>query len=477
MKRARLPQNRHSTQKSQTEAQEERSKILQSRGRIFGTDGVRGRFNEGWLTPLKVSSLGKSLARANVNNTGGARRALIAHDGRSSGPVLERAIAAGLKEEGVESVSAGLLTTPGLAWLTKTKDFDLGVMISASHNPAEDNGVKLFSSTGEKLLDEVEERVEALLWDLEPAKDVDSPVIQDSSLADFYEGHLREHACPGLDLSGVRLVLDCANGAGSHLAPAVFEGLGATVNKLHCAPDGMNINASCGSTHPESLQEEVRNGDYHLGIALDGDGDRCILVDENGELVHGDGIMTIVARWRATKLPYKDPRIVATVMSNRGLHRALREVGLSVHTVGVGDRQVVEALRNEGLELGGEQSGHIIFGEDNAYIGDGTYTALRILRVLDSEELPLSELAAPYQEFPQVLLNVQVASKPPLKELVDLNERAALHEAELGEDGRVLLRYSGTEPVLRVMVEGPNNARIREMAHDLAELIAPPPSQ
>ena len=404
------------------------------------------------------------------------RRALIAHDGRESGPILEQAIAAGLRAEGVESVSAGLLTTPGLAWLTKMGEFDLGVMISASHNPAEDNGVKLFSASGEKLLDEAEERVEELLRDQDPAESVSAPVQLKTSLSASYEEHLREHACPELDLTGVRIALDCANGAGSRLAPAVFEGLGASVTKLHCEPDGVNINADCGSTHPQSLQAEVRNGDFHLGVALDGDGDRCILVDEEGELVHGDGIMTIIARWRASHLAYKDPRIVATVMSNRGLHRALREVGLSVFTVGVGDRQVVEALRSENLELGGEQSGHIIFGEDNAYIGDGTYTALRVLRVLQAEKVPLSQLAAPYQEFPQVLLNVRVTSKPPLEELVSLNERAAKHEAEMGEDGRVLLRYSGTEPVLRVMVEGPDEARIQEMAQDLADLISNSPT-
>jgi phosphoglucosamine mutase len=404
------------------------------------------------------------------------RRALIAHDGRESGPILEQAIAAGLRAEGVESVSAGLLTTPGLAWLTKMGEFDLGVMISASHNPAEDNGVKLFSASGEKLLDEAEERVEELLRDQGPADDVSAPVQLETSLSASYEEHLREHACPELDLTGVRIALDCANGAGSRLAPAVFAGLGANVTELHCEPDGMNINANCGSTHPQSLQAEVRNGDFHLGVALDGDGDRCILVDEKGELIHGDGIMTIIARWRASHLSYKDPRIVATVMSNRGLHRALREVGLSVFTVGVGDRQVVEALRSENLELGGEQSGHIIFGEDNAYIGDGTYTALRVLRVLQAEKVPLSQLAAPYQEFPQVLLNVRVTSKPPLEELVSLNDRAAKHEAEMGEDGRVLLRYSGTEPVLRVMVEGPDEARIQEMAQDLADLISNSPT-
>ena len=215
----------------------------------------------------------------------------------------------------------------------------------------------------------------------------------------------------------------------------------------------------------------VREGGHDIGVALDGDGDRCILVDERGALVHGDGIMTVLARWRMANMPYTDSRIVATVMSNRGLHRALREVGVGVVTVGVGDRQVVEALKSEALDLGGEQSGHIIFGSENAYIGDGTYTALRVLRVLCSEGAPLSELVSPYQEFPQVLLNVPVASKPALEGLSAINERALTHEAELGEDGRVLLRYSGTEPVLRVMVEGPLEERIQEMAQDLADLV------
>jgi phosphoglucosamine mutase len=441
-------------------------------GKIFGTDGVRGRYDEGWLTPQRVSALGRAIALADVNGAGDTARALLAHDGRASGPVLEQAIAAGLAEQGVASTSAGLLTTPGLAWLTQTGEYDLGIMISASHNPAEDNGVKVFSSTGEKLLDEVEERVEELLRADDSSATTTAAVRLDPSLCAAYTTYLSEHACPDLDLSGMRIALDCANGASSNVSPRALEALGASVTALHCTPDGENINAGCGSTHPQSLQAVVRDGEYDLGVALDGDGDRCILVDERGELVHGDGIMTVIARWRMTHLPYKDPRIVATVMSNRGLHRALREVGVGVVTVDVGDRQVVEALRRERLDLGGEQSGHIIFGSDHAFIGDGTYTALRILRVLQTEDAPLSTLASPYQEFPQVLLNVPVASKPALEGFSALNDRALLHEGELGEDGRVLLRYSGTETVLRVMVEGPDEERIQEMAQDLADIVS-----
>ena len=285
---------------------------MKTQGKIFGTDGIRGRFNEGWLTLESVASLGRAIARADVNGTGKIQRVLLAHDGRMSGPILEEAVAAGLWEEDVEAVSAGLLTTPGLAWLTQTGEFDLGVMISASHNPAEDNGVKIFSAAGEKLADEVEERVEELLREALPTASARKPVEVDPSLAETYADHLREHACPDLNLNGIRIALDCANGAGSLLAPAVFEGLGATVTRLYCSPDGENINAGCGSTHPENLQAAVREGEYDLGVALDGDGDRCILVDEGGELVHGDGIMTIIARWRAANLPDEDPRIVAT---------------------------------------------------------------------------------------------------------------------------------------------------------------------
>jgi phosphoglucosamine mutase len=265
--------------------------------------------------------------------------------------------------------------------------------------------------------------------------------------------------------------VDCANGADSRVAPRVLERLGARVTALSADPDGDNINRDCGSTHPRALIEAVRRQGARMGIALDGDGDRCILVDERGELVHGDGILTVCGMHaaRAGALPHS--RVVATVMSNRGLHRALRSVGVAVDTVDVGDKHVVERLRSEGLALGGEQSGHVVFGADNFHIGDGIYTALRVLRVMLQTGQPLSALAAPYQPFPQVLLNVRVQRKPDLVQLPELTAAVARVEGELGLDGRVLLRYSGTEPLARVMVEGPDAARIQQHAEDLAGLL------
>ncbi|MFT5080965.1 MAG: phosphoglucosamine mutase [Planctomycetota bacterium] len=277
-------------------------------------------------------------------------------------------------------------------------------------------------------------------------------------------------AAGSLNLSGVHMVLDCANGGGSRIAPKVLGRLGARVHTIAAEPDGDNINSGCGATHLELLQSEVRRHGATIGIALDGDGDRCMLVDENGGVIHGDGVMTLLARNAVANSKWTDPRIVATVMSNKGLHRALRDVGVGVLTVGVGDRSVVAGLKAEGLQLGGEQSGHIVFGSDLFHIGDGTYTALRVLEVLCSSELPLSELAAPYQPYPQVLLNIPVSSKPPFATIPGLEEAAKKVESQLGEDGRVLLRYSGTESLARVMVEGPSAPLIEEHAQNLAAL-------
>ena len=344
-------------------------------------------------------------------------------------------------------------------------------MISASHNPASDNGIKVFAKGGEKLSDEVEIAIEERLRaNLEPIEE--GPIAKlDTELELQYLSYLIDHAAGGLKLDGMSIALDCANGGGSRIAPRVFGRLGARMVTLGAEPDGDNINAGCGSTHPGALQELVRSQGAAIGIALDGDGDRCILVDERGELVHGDGIMTAVARHAADRSDWADPRIVATIMSNRGLHRALREVEVGVVTVGVGDRRVVEELRKESLKLGGEQSGHIVFGDDHFYIGDGIYTALRVLKIMRETGKPLSELTAPYEPYPQVLVNVRVASKPELNELPDVSDACRAIEEELGEDGRVLLRYSGTEPLMRVMVEGPNHDRIREQAQELAGLI------
>ena len=440
-----------------------------SEGGIFGTDGIRGRAGEGWLTLGAVARVGH--AAGTVLGLGGSRRALLGHDGRRSGPELERALASGLSAAGVEVHSAGLIPTPGLAWLTRDRDFELGAMISASHNPAEDNGIKLFSSSGAKLSDERQAQIESLLVAPGEADFPDSRPAADPSLETAYLEHLVRDAGRGVKLDGVVLVLDCANGAGSRVAPRAFGRLGAHVQAIASEPDGDNINRESGSTYPQRLQAEVRSRGARVGVALDGDGDRCLMVDERGELVHGDGIMTLIARQAMQTGEYADPRIVATVMSNRGLHRALREVGMEVVEVDVGDRQVVETLRREELDLGGEQSGHIILGAENGFIGDGIVTALRVLRVMQETDRLLSELAAAYEPMPQVLLNVRVSRKPSLAELPEVTELVRRIESELGADGRVLLRYSGTEDLARVMVEGVDHERIQAQAQELATCI------
>ncbi|MEQ1893564.1 MAG: phosphoglucosamine mutase, partial [Planctomycetota bacterium] len=337
--------------------------------------------------------------------------------------------------------------------------------------PAEDNGIKVFGARGEKLADETEERVESD-WRAHPEALEPGPALEvDPALENRYLAHLLEAAGP-LKLDGLALVLDCANGGGSRIAPRIFGRLGAQVVPLACAPDGENINQNCGSTHPQALQEAVRLHGADLGVALDGDGDRCLFVDEHGALVNGDALLVLLARARMERGGWRDPRIVATVMSNRGLHRALREVGVGVVTVGVGDRRVVEALKKERLELGGEQSGHIVFGGENAWIGDGTFTALRVLAALRARQARLSELAAPYRPFPQVLINVPVERKPDLAGVPAVVAEVRRIERELGDDGRVLLRYSGTESLARVMVEGPDEGHIRNRAQELASCIA-----
>ncbi|MDP6408883.1 MAG: phosphoglucosamine mutase [Planctomycetota bacterium] len=440
---------------------------------IFGTDGIRGTAGEGWLSAELVSALGRAIGTVLGGGPGAAagRRAVVGYDGRRSGPQLEAALARGLHRTGLATTSAGLITTPGLALVTRTCDFALGVMLSASHNPARDNGIKVLSARGDKLADETEREIERVLRaDLAPESTGPTPAF-DGALQELYLDHLSGSAGAGLDLGGLNIAIDCANGAASRLGPRLLKRLGAEVIALFAEPDGLNINEGCGSTHPGALQERVRAAGADLGIALDGDADRCLLVDEAGELVHGDGILTLLARHAVKTHAWSSARVVATVMSNRGLHRALREVGVEVVTVGVGDRRVSEALRREDLPLGGEQSGHIIFGAENHHVGDGLYTALRVLRVMRESGRPLSELASPYRPFPQVLVNVPVASKPHFSEVPNIEEAVRRIEAELAEDGRVLLRYSGTEPLARVMVEGPDEGRIQVLADELADLL------
>lgn len=444
-------------------------------GELFGTDGIRGRAGEGWLTVEAAEVIGGALAHAMAPRKGRGR-ALLGHDGRRSGSPLEAAMARGLQAAGFEVSSAGLFTTPGLALMGRQGKFDVVVMLSASHNPAHDNGIKIFGPGGVKLSDEAEAAVEAELLRVgcpahDTNRDVASSLPSDSELEERYI-HFLEKAVPRLSLNGLVIALDCANGGGSRVAPKVLGRLGAVVHTVAAEPDGDNINAGCGATDLGLLIREVKRLNAHIGIALDGDGDRCILVDEKGRVVHGDGILTVIAGDAMAKNKWKDPRVVATVMSNRGLHRALRAIGVDVVTVGVGDRNVVAGLRAEQLPLGGEQSGHVIFGDDLHYIGDGTYTALRVLGVMQAAKRGLGELASPYQAFPQVLLNVPVRHKPELSGIAGLLPLVKAAETELADDGRVLLRYSGTENLARVMVEGPDKDRIDALAKGLADVIA-----
>lgn len=438
---------------------------------IFGTDGIRGRAGEGWLTPAGARAVGR--AAGEVLGANGAE-ALLAHDGRASADELVGALAAGLREAGLAPRSAGLLPTPGLAWLTRSGDAALGLMVSASHNPAHDNGIKVFGRDGDKPDDALQGRIEELLRGAcapDEANHSSCPAVEsDEALRAAYLGHLRSFGADlGEGLAGRRVVLDCANGAGSSVAPELAEALGLDARCLFASPDGANINAGCGSTHPEALQRAVAEEGALLGVALDGDGDRCILVDEAGALVDGDGILTILGRAMAEGGELPGNAIAATVMSNRALHIALEERGVRVVETAVGDRAVVDALKEHGLHLGGEQSGHVVLGERNGFIGDGLVTALAVLRVMASSGQPLSALAAPYQRLPQVLLNVPVRSKPPFEELPLVQEEVRAAEEALGSRGRVLLRYSGTEPLARVMVEGPDLDQIGALAERVAQ--------
>ena len=375
---------------------------------IFGTDGIRGTALEGWLSEPAVEALGRAAATVLGRAQSTDRICLVAHDGRASAAPLERALARGFAAHGFATQSTGLLPTPGLAWLAATReDAAFGAMISASHNPASDNGIKLFARGGAKLSDEDQAEIERILqveYAAIKAGDAsaDARLSSHPELTTAYGDHLVSLAAGGgapLSLEGMHIAIDCANGASSDVGPRVLKALGAQADTLHSAPDGTNINAGCGSTEPGSLQEHVRTSGASVGIALDGDADRCLLVDETGALVDGDAIMTILARDFVERGLWSDRRIVATVMSNRGLHRALAPLDIGVVEVGVGDRQVVEGLRSEGLRLGGEKSGHIIFGGKDAsvFIGDGLLTGLHVLGVMARTGRPLSELMAPFR--------------------------------------------------------------------------------
>jgi phosphoglucosamine mutase len=443
------------------------------RGRLFGTDGVRGIAN-GDLTPLLAYQLGRAGTFCLMRGDG-RPRIMVGRDTRASGEMLEAALVAGICSVGADVVRAGIMTTPGVAMLVQRRGCTAGIVISASHNPAQYNGIKFFSSDGYKLPDDIEAQIEDLI--LEGGVDrLPSPLAEGVGRTCDDAGASAEYCAflgstvPGLRLQGRRVVLDCANGAASHIAPQVFAGLGAEVTAIHDHPDGLNINRRCGAIDVRSLQRSVRELGAVVGLAFDGDADRLIAVDETGAAVDGDAILVACALFLDARGELPLRTVVSTVMANLGVDRALGEAGIGVVRVHVGDRHVLEAMRKRGLALGGEQSGHIIFLR-HATTGDGILTGLQLVRVMQDSGLPLSKLAARMERLPQCLVNVTVADRQAVHGAERVVAAVAAAEAKLKPWGRVVVRPSGTEPMVRVMVEGEDDELVRRLAGELADII------
>jgi phosphoglucosamine mutase len=443
-----------------------------SNGRsLFGTDGMRGVANLEPMTGATVMRLGMAIA-ARLRQPGRHTRIAIGKDTRLSGYMFESALAAGIVAMGADVWLTGPLPTPGIAFITSSMRCDAGVVISASHNPFEDNGIKVFARDGYKLPDHVEAEIETLMGspDLDSLRASPSDVGYNRKLEDSrgrYVVFCKSTFPSELTLDGLRIVVDAAHGAAYRVGPAVFEELGAKVIAIHTKPDGKNINARAGALYPQAMAETVKLHDAHLGIALDGDADRCVLCDENGNIIDGDAVMALCATRMLREGKLAKQTLVTTVMSNLGLERSMRDIGGRVVRTQVGDRYVVEEMRKNGFNFGGEQSGHLVF-LDHATTGDGIVAALRVLAVMVREGKPLSELAKVMERTPQVLVNLAVDKKIPLDQLPDVQKLIADVERQLGDDGRVLVRYSGTESKVRVMIEGMDEGRIQTWADEIA---------
>jgi phosphoglucosamine mutase len=445
---------------------------------LFGTDGIRGVAGEFPLDPPTVERIGRSLANRLAGQLGRPASLVIGRDTRESGPTIQAALTKGASAAGARVSSAGVITTPGVAYITRIVPFDAGVVISASHNPYGDNGIKVFSPSGKKLDDETERQIEADLAAEErfPAglasQESEVPGAEEAAGAyrNRYVAFLVDEVGGGLDLRGLRIGIDCANGAASTIAPEVFGRLGANVEILASNPNGRNINDGCGSLNTAALQTLVRERRLHLGVAFDGDADRALFVDDRGALVDGDAVMLMLADHLRSHNLLNNNLVVATVMSNVGLEVALGERGIRLTRAQVGDRYVLEQLLSLGGSLGGEQSGHIIFPA-LSLAGDGIITAIELIRALKESGKPLSELAAAMHRFPQVLVNVRVNRKPPFETLPDVKSEMDRIEQGLQGRGRLLVRYSGTENLARVMIEGEDQAQIERDANALAEVI------
>ncbi|MGA6163676.1 phosphoglucosamine mutase [Amycolatopsis magusensis] len=439
--------------------------------RLFGTDGVRGLANAE-LTPELAMSIAASAARVLAAHDHSHRPvAVVGRDPRASGEMLEAAVVAGLASAGADVRRLGVLPTPAVAYLVGALGADLGVMISASHNPMPDNGIKLFAAGGHKLPDGLEDEIEAGL-DNGAVRPTGAQVGRVTDVDDAHNRYVQHllTATPH-SLAGVRVVVDCANGAASIAAPEVYRKAGAEVVALYAEPDGININHDCGSTHMARVSAAVREHKADLGIAHDGDADRCLAVDADGELVDGDQIMAVLALAMAESGELTDQTLVATVMSNLGLHLAMREHGVTLRTTGVGDRYVLEELRAGGFALGGEQSGHVVLPA-HATTGDGLLTALRLMSRMAATGKSLADLAGVMRRLPQVLINVRVADKAAVAQSDAVRKAVEAVEAELGDEGRVLLRPSGTEQLVRVMVEAAAQETAQAAADRLAGVVS-----
>lgn len=452
--------------------------------KLFGTDGMRGEAGVFPLDAATVETVGGSLGTHLKSKLGRAPLIVIGRDTRESGEWLEEALASGAAKAGAQWKSAGVITTPGVAYLARTLPADAGIVISASHNAYSDNGIKIFAPSGRKLDEETERLIESdVFGELDrrtstggnlgsPITAPPTPVLSDSvsDLRIRYVDFLVNEIGHRMDLNGIKLVLDCANGAASGFASEVFERLGASVKTINNSPDGRNINLSCGSLHMQGLQHEVLRENADLGVAFDGDADRSLFVDAHGQLINGDASLWILARYMHARRQLQNDTVVATVMSNIGLEIALKSQGLLLVRTDVGDKYVLEELVRLEASLGGEQSGHIIF-PNLSLAGDGLITTLCIVRAMTEERKALHELTEGFETFPQTLVNVPVKEKKPFTEVAAIQTAARDIETDLGLRGRLLLRYSGTEPLARVMIEGDSQDEIEKHARELASVI------
>ena len=445
--------------------------------KLFGTDGIRGKAGEFPLDSVTVRIVGASLSEHLAERTGGrAPRIVIGRDTRESGPQIARDLIVGAAALGAEIESAGVITTPGVAFLTAALSADAGVVISASHNPYQDNGIKIFAPSGRKLDNVTEQKIETDIVQRRFADvtDGDAPVggyeDRQRELHGCYLDYLQHDVAGDLSLHGIKIVVDCANGAASELAPELFARLGAEVLSINNHPDGRNINLNCGSLHIDGMREGVVYHKADLGIAFDGDADRALFVDAQGTFVDGDVTMWILANYLNSRGELDGRLVVSTVMTNLGLEIALREHDIELARTDVGDKYVLDELLRTNAILGGEQSGHIIFPRISL-AGDGMITALKLLRVMRDRGKPLSILAKGFNRYPQTLVNIRVREKPPFESIPSVQRKTQEIVEVLGDRGRLLLRYSGTEALARVMIEGEDEQQVHFLANELAEVI------